>query len=157
MSDLLTRCRPVALAIAADFHWQGADRDDVRQEALLALVEAERAWDRRGAFVSFARVCIKRHLLDCLRVANGRPAAPKPRLVELVVDPPNVVSLEEHVANRERLRAVLASPLTDRERAVLARAVQGYSYSEVGEELDLSPAVVKWTAWKARSRLRAAA
>lgn len=153
MGSLALQHKPLAWALARQYWWLGADLDDVRQEAMTALIEAESRWDRRGAFTSFARVVIRNHLSDCLQTFGRRRV-----LLETVpLDEERDVSLltvEAQVEARERLRFVLEAPLPERERAVLARAAQGYPYEEIADELGLSPSVVKWTAWRARARLR---
>lgn len=153
-SDLFSQYRPLALAIAREFYWQGADYDDVRQEALTALLEAERSWRRIGSFPVFARVVIKRRLIDCLRAAGRRP-----KIVCGLNEERDglVLDFEAYIENRARIRAAIDAhgKLSPRQRHVLARTVQGHSYAEIADELDLSPSVVKWAAWKARSLLRA--
>lgn len=159
-TSLSERYLPLAYGIARSFRWPGADRDDVRQEAATALLHAERSWDRRGSFVSFARVVVRRHLLDCARLAERRPALVE--LPDLEADEPTYPralaaregTVEDVVLRRERLRLVLEAPLSPRERRVLALVAQGYPLDEIGEALDLSAAVAKWTTWRARTRLR---
>ena len=66
-----TKHRPIALGLAREYRVPGMDPDDVRQEALVALWEACRAYDReKGTFPPFARLVINRRLTDLLRAAT---------------------------------------------------------------------------------------
>lgn len=71
-AELLTRFRPVFGALASKFFLPGADRDDVEQEILIGFTKAVRDFDPQNglAFASFARGCVKRHLITSIRNAN---------------------------------------------------------------------------------------
>lgn len=79
---LWTKHRPIAHKEAASFHIPGMDREDVRQEALLELWRAARAFDRsRGTFPPYARLRVHSHLVNLLRKATREKRAG--RTVEL--------------------------------------------------------------------------
>jgi len=63
---------PLARGLASEFFLPGAERDDIEQEALLALVLAARAFDpKRGvSFRSFAKVVIRRRLQTAVTTAR---------------------------------------------------------------------------------------
>lgn len=71
-AELLTRFRPIFGALASKFFLPGADRDDVEQEILIGFTKAVRDFDPENglAFSSFARGCVKRHLITSIRNAN---------------------------------------------------------------------------------------
>lgn len=71
-AELLTRFRPVFSALSSKFFLPGADRDDVEQEVLIGFTKAVRDFDPENglAFASFARGCVKRHLITSIRNAN---------------------------------------------------------------------------------------
>lgn len=69
--QLFHRHRGVAYAIAAVYFLPGADADDVRQEALVGLWKATGEWrPELGSFVSFARLAVRRDVLDAVKRAN---------------------------------------------------------------------------------------
>ena len=66
-----TKHRPIAYAIAAEYRIPGLERQDVDQEACVALWLASRAYDRsKGSFPAFARLVIHRRLTDLVREAT---------------------------------------------------------------------------------------
>jgi hypothetical protein len=106
---MFTRMRPAALAIAAEWSVPGMARDDVRQEALLALWIATGKHDpARGAWPPFARLAVKARMRDLLQAAtcDKRTADTLPLDDERDGDP---VQLELLVEQRERLREGLAT------------------------------------------------
>lgn len=77
-SSLYAKHVKIALAIAAEIDIPGCSRDDLQQEARVALWEACRSYDpARGSFPSFARKVIACHLIDLLRVTTKRGKALK--------------------------------------------------------------------------------
>ena len=122
---LWTKHRPLALMLARDFYLPGADQDDVRQEAMIALWEAARTHDPgKGSFPNWARVVIRRHLTDCVRTAT--------RGKQLVL---TQAGRFEHVVlfandadeHRQAVRELVASAcnLSQPERAALTRIIDG--------------------------------
>lgn len=142
---LWTKHRPVALAIAAEWSIPGLDPDDVRQEALIALWEACRAYDRdRGRFPPFARLVIRRRLADLLERATRQK-----RTVRLVRDVD--IAAPDELEGREQLRLLVGvvDTLTDRERAAVRDHLNGRrSRGSKAHDVAL---------YRARAKLRAAA
>lgn len=70
--ELIVRFRPAFGAMASKFFLPGADRDDIEQEVLIGFTKAIRDFDPTNglAFSSFARGCVKRHLITAIRNAN---------------------------------------------------------------------------------------
>lgn len=113
-----TKHRPVALAIARDWNIPGLDRDDVRQEALVALWEACRAYDdTKGQFPAFARLVIKRRLLDLHRAATREK-----RTAEFAEYTENIPA-----PDHEQLVLVGLDTLSDRERLAVTDHLNGMS------------------------------
>lgn len=70
---LFTKHRGIALSVAREYFLPGAQPDDVRQEALLALWEATGKHDpERGPFPPFARIVVHRRLQDRVTEARTR-------------------------------------------------------------------------------------
>lgn len=100
---LYTKHLPIALGIARDYFIPGADREDVRQEARIALWEACRCYDRsKGTFPAFARLVVKRRLADRVKVAR-RHYHPPAELVDVVPAPELAPSLEPLLAGVRQL------------------------------------------------------
>ena len=148
---------------------RGAECDDVRQEALLALYEAVRAWDpQRQPFVPFARFVIRRRLATMIKSALRRKHQPLNtalRWEQLVADGDDEFTLgdaawsrdlgpHERLEQREELRRLTAaaSRLTELERHALGGRLSGIPYDALGEHKTIDNAIQR-----ARRRLREAA
>jgi DNA-directed RNA polymerase specialized sigma subunit len=125
LTDLLRR-RPLPLGA------MGVDRDDLEQQAFLALLKAASTWDPdRGAFPSFAWRCIHRELTRylwpsyCARVLGGAVALP---FDLAAVDSPE---------RDDRLQLVLDA-LGDRDRLVLDLFAHDLCASAIGRTLGVT-------------------
>ena len=113
---LWTKHRPIAYKAVGEFRIPGMERQDVEQEALVALWEACRRWDpERGKFPPFAKAVIRNTLIDLLRRTSCRPVE-----VPLEVD----VRVEPETG---QLRMVLEAldTLSQRERQAVADHLNG--------------------------------
>lgn len=69
-NDLILLYRPLAFTIARDYFFPGADRDDVRQEALIGVMYAIRSYRSDvGTLDKFVPTVVRRHLQSCLKAA----------------------------------------------------------------------------------------
>ncbi|HMA26057.1 MAG: sigma-70 family RNA polymerase sigma factor [Solirubrobacterales bacterium] len=129
--SLVRDYRWLAEAIAADFFFPGADRDDVKQEAMVALLEAARSYDpSRGPFKVLARIVVKRRLRDALKAARARKhellsaASPLDGTQRAPADVVDLVALRLEVQRIVRASHAL-SPL---EREALGMSLRGEPY-----------------------------
>lgn len=126
---LWTKHRPLASAVASGYRISGLDRDDTRQEALIALWIAARSHDPAvGHFPPYARTLIHRRLTDLLRTATREKR--RAVIVELV-------DVEQSEHGREQLRAIVAllPTLTVLERQAVAAQLDG-SYRSADRRLE---------------------
>lgn len=143
---LWTKHRPIAYAIARDYFIPGADRDDVRQEALIGLWIAARAYKKeKGPFPAFARVVVQRHLKDRVKAAN-RPKA------RLLTDADRTAEIADRTADETDTQLSLlvdALPtLSELERRALAASLNGQPITSKQQDNALQ---------RARTKLRRAA
>lgn len=145
--------RLLAYRVARDYWLPGADRDDVRQIALIALWEAARCYRPGiGTFPSFAETVIRRRLCSAVRAARREKRqvltdAAREDVLSRVTsneDPARTVELRDDLA---RLAAVMRT-LSPVEREGMRRVVNELPY--VGRK-DLDNGVQR-----ARRKLRAA-
>jgi RNA polymerase sigma factor (sigma-70 family) len=144
--------RSLARNMARDWFLPGSDRNDVEQEALIALWVAARTHDpEQASFTAWARVVIDRHLTGCLRTATR---GKRQILTESARDP----SLDLQGAG-DVLRTVIL-----RERLeLMGRCVESFSEAErdaLRRILDGTPLVDKAddnARYRARLKLRSAA
>lgn len=125
---LWTKHRPLALMLARDYYLPGSDTDDVRQEAMIALWEAARTHDpERSSFPNWARVVIRRHLSDCVRVAcsQKQKALDWSRRDMDLEESGGVTWIDRGDQGEVRRIVALAKGLTQPERAALTRIIDG--------------------------------
>lgn len=156
---LVTRYTGMASAIASGYFLAGADRDDVRQEALVGLWKAIRDYrDGLGStFGSFAALCIQRQVITAIKAANRAKHQP---LSEAILFSKTVHGLdgdrmqlgdmfdddgrgEPHtqLVEREEFRALisfLATRLSPLELETLRGRLNGESYADTERRLGLS-------------------
>jgi RNA polymerase sigma factor (sigma-70 family) len=66
----------LAYGIAGEFFLPGAEMQDVRQEALIALLDAIRCYDGSIPFASFARIVVRRKLISAITTARRPQRGP---------------------------------------------------------------------------------
>jgi RNA polymerase sporulation-specific sigma factor len=145
--QLWTKNRPIAYGIARDFYIPGADRDDVTQEALIALWVAARDYQpESGPFRSFAALVIKRRLGSCVKMAQTYKHAALSTAVRTILSEdgdrqeiagllPYLHQVTDVVEDRERLALIIAaikSDLTEFERECIVGIASGKGYLELG-------------------------
>lgn len=133
----------------------GADRDDVVQEALLALHAAVMTYDGEHPFTAFARLVIRRQLVSMLKTALRRKHEPLstgarfeqskteggPRLGDVIAD--RAPGPYERAVPREQLERVTAAAgrLTELERRAIGGLLSGIPYDQLGSKKSIDNAV----------------
>lgn len=163
-TELVRQHIGVAFNIASDFFIPGASFDDVRQEALIGLLQAIRSHDPElGPFRPFAAKVIHRRLMDAVTAALRGKQLPLTQsvregrdddhalisIIDLIPDPNSDPA--DRFERRQELRNVLSAlrALPPLERESLAHVMAGREY--VGNKrLDNA-------AYRARAKLKAAA
>ena len=123
---------------------QGGDYDDLYQEGMLGLLSAVRSYDqsRNDSFQAYAALCIKRRVIDAIRRDQTRQAH-----LELETAPVEALGLYPagHTADPEasilasetakEIKGTLSGMLSPFEVSVLDRYLEGYTASEIAEQL----------------------
>lgn len=138
---LFTKHQDLAVKLAQGYYLPGADEDDVRQEARIALWEAAGSFDReRGVpFRAFATDVMRRRLVDALARANRLKQRMLTDTVRTGTDRRGrTVSIIDYVTSRElppdelvvqleELRGVVGAilGLSKLERQSIVRAING--------------------------------
>lgn len=138
--------------MASAWSLPGADADDVRQEARIALWEACRCYDAAldVPFTAFARIVINRRLRDSLRnAARGKHRL----LTDAARDQDVPTSQDEIIQRRAELRALVTGfkQMSLLEQQAIRAVADGTPYTTVGSFKTVDNAVQR-----GRRKLRAA-
>lgn len=159
---LWTKNRGLALAIAHEFFWPGAEGQDVEQEAMIGLWIAARGYQEgQGTkFRTFAALIIRRRLSTCVKTARREKHSPLNLALrtwegsEILDQLPSLHQVADIAEDRERLRIVIAAigRLSEFERHCVIGIGAGMSYGEIGDTKRVDNALTR-----ARKKLREAA
>ncbi len=138
----------------------GAEKEDIVQEGLIGLYKAIKDYkpDKQNSFKSFANLCIERQLITAIKSSNRQKHMPLNSYLSLnmtafenedgnndtqivdvlentVIEDPldTITKKKEYFLSVEN---VIDSSLSDFEKKVLNRYVQGESYVKIAERLD---------------------
>ena len=137
----------------------GAEKEDIIQEGLIGLYKAIKDYkmDKQNSFKSFANLCIEIQLITAIKSSNRRKHMPLNSYLSLnmtayenedgnnetqvmdvletniIEDPLDTITKKEYMSNVE---SVIDNSLSDFEKKVLNRYIQGESYVKIAEKLD---------------------
>ena len=128
-------------------------REDLVQEATLALYKAATAFDAEQSAVTFglyAKICIKNRLISALR--KQKRISKKQKMLSEVPSPSST-SAEFDFA---LLKAQFKDLLTRYEEQVLTLRLRGLSYKEIAQALNKDPKSIDNALCRIRAKVRAA-
>lgn len=153
---LLEKYRNVVNMKANRFFLIGAESDDMVQEGMIGLFKAIQSFDleKNNTFKTFANLCIERQLITAIKTSNRQKHQPLNSSFSLnlaaydenedtevidildaniVEDPLETITKREY---RENLENKIDENLSDFEKKVLNRYIQGESYVDIAAKLD---------------------
>ncbi len=156
VEHLLYKYRSLVRTKVRSYFLLGAEKEDLLQIGMIGLWQAiiDYRPDKDISFLSFARICIERHVITAIKTATRQKQSPlntsvsleypsddsesEWNLAEILVSE-DTVDPEELVLRREdnrRLKDMLQRLLSDFEWQVLAGYQVGKSYREIACELE---------------------
>lgn len=133
----------------------GAEREDIIQEGLIGLFKAIKGYegDKQNSFKTFANLCIERQLITAIKTSNRQKHMPlnsylslnlqayeedDTTLVEIVKnslleDPLDTIAKQEYYKD---VQLQVSKNLSDFEKQVLGRYIEGESYVTIAEKLE---------------------
>ena len=137
----------------------GGEKEDIIQEGLIGLYKAIKDYkeDKQNSFKSFANLCIERQLITAIKSSNRQKHMPLNSYLSLnmpayedsdgnadtevmeildaniIEDPLDTITKKEYMSNVE---SVIDTSLSDFEKKVLNRYIQGESYVKIAQKLD---------------------
>ena len=157
LNFLITKYRGFVRAKAMRYFLTGGDKEDVFQEGMIGFCKAIRDYRdcKNSSFKSFAELCVTRQIITAVKAATRQKHSPlntyvslyKPiyqgeseqTLLEVIpeqkqMDPVTIlIDLEE----TEDIELKLAEVLSDLESSVLASYLDGQTYLEMSQELNV--------------------
>ena len=137
----------------------GAEKDDIVQEGLIGLFKAIKSYksDMKSSFKSFANMCIERQLITAIKSSNRQKHMPLNSYLSLnisaydeqdgesdislidvfdsalIEDPLDTITKKEYY---KQIEETIDKSLSDFEKQVLNRYINGESYVQIAERLD---------------------
>ena len=153
---LLNKYKNFVRAKARSYFLIGADHEDIVQEGMIGLYKAIRDYreDRLSSFRAFAELGVTRQIITAIKTATRQKHIPLNSYVSLnrpifeedsdrtlldVITEETPSNPEEMLIDREDLSVIegrIGSLLSDLEKQVLVRYVEGKSYVEISEEMN---------------------
>ncbi len=156
---LVLRFSRLILIKAELFSSNNSDCDDFRQEGLMGLLNAVYSFnpEKSVKFSTYAEVCIVNRMRTYAVKLNRKTCD----VISIDDIPDNVVYTEENpekiYINKEffsELWNIVDSQLSSLERQVFEQVIQGNTYEEIAENLDISPKSVANAVHRARGKIR---
>lgn len=159
ISYLMDKYKELVNMKVSKYFMIGAEREDIVQEGLIGLFKAIKTFkkEKNSSFKSFANMCIERQLITAIKSSNRQKHMPLNSYLSLnmtafenedgnndtqivdvlentvIEDPLDTITKKEYFSSVEN---VIDSSLSDFEKKVLNRYVQGESYVKIAERLD---------------------
>lgn len=154
---LMHRYKELVNIKVSKYYIIGAERDDIIQEGLIGLYKAIKSFntDKHNSFKTFANMCVERQLITAIKTSNRQKHMPLNSYMSLnmsaydeedddtevmevfdaalIEDPLDTITKKEYYASVEN---AIDKSLSDFEKQVLTRYINGDSYVQIAEKLD---------------------
>lgn len=153
---LLNRYKNFVRSRARSYFLIGADHEDIVQEGMIGLYKAIRDYkeEKLSSFRAFAELCITRQIITAIKTATRQKHIPLNSYISLnkpiyeedsdrtlldVITEEVPSNPEEMLIDQEDLSFIegkIGQMLSDLEKQVLVRYMEGKSYVEIAQEMD---------------------
>ena len=156
---LINKYKELVNMKVSKYYIVGAERDDIVQEGLIGLFKAINSYkpDQQNSFKSFANMCIERQLITAIKTSNRQKHMPLNSYLSLnisaydeeegesdttlmdifnttlIEDPLDTITKKEYLQDIEK---TIDKSLSDFEKKVLNKYINGKSYIQIAEDLD---------------------
>ena len=152
---LLNKYKNFVRTKARSYFLIGADHEDIVQEGMIGLYKAIRDYkaERLSSFRAFAELCVTRQIITAIKTATRQKHIPLNSYISLnkpiyeedsdrtlldVITEEGMSNPEEMIIDREDLSVIegkIGQMLSDLEKEVLVRYMEGKSYVEIAGEM----------------------
>lgn len=156
---LIHKYKDIVNMKVSKYYLNGAEKEDIQQEGLIGLYKAIKGFDfeKQNSFKTFANLCIERQIITAIKGSNRQKHMPlnsylslntsnyenedgeeEGQLIEvldanLIEDPLETVTKNEYYRKVEK---TIDESLSDFEKKVLARFIEGQSYVQIAKSLN---------------------
>ena len=153
---LISKYKELVNMKVSKFFMIGAEKEDIVQEGLIGLFKAVKSYnpEKQNSFKTFANLCIERQLITAIKSSNRQKHMPLNSYLSLnttayeededssllevfdahqMEDPLDTITKKEYYQTVEN---AIDKSLSDFEKQVLNRYIQGESYLQIAEKLD---------------------
>lgn len=160
--EITIRYIKLICTVAKEYNAYGYETQDFVQEGLLAFLVACKTYcaDSGSSFKNYAVKCAKNRFKDIIKKANSKGAVPTKDIVSmdsLEHEEDNLQNVEDYVLEREYLKTLMnhiSSMLNFSENQVFTMYIQGYSYKDIAQKLNLTTKQIDNTLQKIKRKLR---
>ena len=166
-AEIASEFEGVIRSIVAACNVDSEEREDLYQEGLVGLYKATLAYNfsMKASFPTFARICIKHSIISALRIYYGKKNYPIRSSLSLDIDDEAediqglgpISDPEGEFIEQEDYRSllnVIDVSLSEMERKVLYLFIQGMSYGEISERLQITTKSVGNAIQRIRGKLK---
>ena len=152
---LLNKYKNFVRTKARSYFLIGADHEDIVQEGMIGLYKSIRDYkeEKLSSFRAFAELCITRQIITAIKTATRQKHIPLNSYISLnkpiyeedsdrtlldVITEEGMSNPEEMIIDREDLSVIegkIGQMLSDLEKEVLVRYMEGKSYVEIADEM----------------------
>ena len=161
LEHLMNRYKNLVNIKVSKYYMIGAEKEDIVQEGLIGLFKAIKSFQpqKQNSFKTFANMCIERQLITAIKSSNRQKHMPlnsylslnmsayhneedgnesNADLLEilnanLIEDPLDTITQKEYYQNIE---SAIDKTLSDFEKKVLTRYMQGETYTQIAQKLE---------------------
>ena len=154
---LINKYKSLVNAKVGKYYVVGAEKEDIIQEGLIGLFKAIKSYDldKQNSFKTFANLCIERQLITAIKTSNRQKHSPlnfylslnvsaydndetDSSLIDifnsnLIEDPLDTITKKEYY---ETVENTIDKHLSDFEKQVLSKYINGKSYVTIAQELN---------------------
>ncbi len=167
MNVLLERYRTTVKQISHNLFLTNGDQEDLVQEGMLGVFSAINSYNGDSLFKTYVSTCIKRRIFSAIRSSKSYKNKPLEYYLSLSVDSNNendikiavnggILDPEAQIIEEEaydELSKKLHDVLSKKEEQVLLLYLDGYSYGEISERLNVSSKSVDNAIQRARKKI----
>lgn len=165
LEALVIRYKALVCKIARGYSmFRGGDTDDLIQEGTIGFLKAVREYrDGDTPFVNYAALCVHSRIRDALRGAEREkhralndaiPIQSPEATLQPEDDGRDAIDSFIDRESRDAFHQTAATVLNDVQTEVLNLYLEGYSYREIAEKLNLTPKAVDNAMSAVRSRIK---